>query len=89
MNRPGLQRTAYLEAINEAGDLINADFARYKHYIVEPVKDGLKREELGSHFIRYAPSRTVDEAHFSYTYEWMQSWNLTTGESKFEALVAG
>lgn len=48
------QRTAYLDALNEASDLINTDFARYKHYILEPVKDRLKPEELGSSFLHYA-----------------------------------
>jgi NitT/TauT family transport system substrate-binding protein len=82
------QRGAYLDAINEASDLINADFGRYKHYILEPVKGRLSADELGSAFVHYAHSRPMDEARFKYTYEWMRSWELTTGESRFEVLVA-
>ena len=82
------QRAAYLDAVNEASDLINADFARYRHYIVEPVKGRLAPEELGSNFVHYAHSRPMDEARFEYTYEWMRSWNLTDGESRFKTLVA-
>jgi NitT/TauT family transport system substrate-binding protein len=82
------QRTAYLDAVNEASDLINADFARYKHYILEPVKGRLTAEELGSSFVHYAHSRPMDEARFDYTYEWMKSWDLTSGQSRFKTLVA-
>jgi NitT/TauT family transport system substrate-binding protein len=87
-NLSAAQRTAYLDAVNEASDLINADFARYKHYIVEPVKGRLAPEELGSNFVHYAHSRPMDEARFDYTYEWMKSWELTSGKSLFKTLVA-
>ncbi|MBD1601771.1 ABC transporter substrate-binding protein [Pseudomonas typographi] len=81
-------RAAYLEAVNEATNLINDDFARYKHYIIAPVKDRLDEAELASAFVRYAHSRPLDEARFAHTYAWMRSWNLTPGLSPYSALVA-
>ncbi|MFF7709062.1 ABC transporter substrate-binding protein [Pseudomonas sp. NPDC007930] len=84
---PATLRNAYLEAINEAADLINADFDRYKHYIVEPIKDRLAVHELARTFVRYAHSRPMDEARFAYTYEWMRGWQLTPGASEFSSLV--
>lgn len=87
-NLPAEARAAYLEAVNEATDLINDDFARYKHYIIAPVKDRLDEAELASAFIRYAHSRPLDESRFQYTYEWMRSWDLTPGKSEYQTLVA-
>ncbi|MGI4816218.1 MAG: ABC transporter substrate-binding protein, partial [Janthinobacterium lividum] len=81
------ERAAYLAAINEAADLIGRDLARYKHYITETVKDRLAPEELSSAFFHYAHSRPMDPARFEYTYQWMQSWGLTDGQSQFEELV--
>jgi NitT/TauT family transport system substrate-binding protein len=85
---PAAARQAYLAAVNEATDLINADFDRYKHYIIAPVKDRLQAEELSDAFVRYAHSRPMDEPRFQYTYDWMHSWGLTPGDSKYTKLVA-
>jgi NitT/TauT family transport system substrate-binding protein len=79
---------AYIRAVDEAAALITADFARYKHYIVEPVKDRLKPEELADHFVHYAPSRPMDEDRFAFVYDWMQSWGLTEGQRGYGDLVA-
>ncbi|MBI0538538.1 ABC transporter substrate-binding protein [Roseomonas sp. KE2513] len=79
--------TAYTRAVDAAAALITQDFARYKHYIVQPVRDRLKPEELANHFVHYAPSRPVDPARFSQTYSWMKSWGLTDGQNDFGTLV--
>ncbi|MBE9605474.1 ABC transporter substrate-binding protein [Acetobacteraceae bacterium H6797] len=79
---------AYTRAVDEAAALITADFARYKHYIVQPVKDRLKPEELADHFVHYAPSRPVDAERFNHTYAWMKSWGLTEGRNDYATLVA-
>jgi NitT/TauT family transport system substrate-binding protein len=78
----------YTRALDEAARLITADFARYKHYIAAPVKDRLKPEEVSDHFVHYAPSRPLDEARFTYVYEWMRGWGLTEGQRGFGDLVA-
>jgi NitT/TauT family transport system substrate-binding protein len=85
---PAEALAGYTRAVDAAAVLITQDFARYKHYIVRPVSDRLKPEELADHFVHYAPSRPVDEARFSRTYAWMQSWKLTEGQSAYAALVA-
>ncbi len=82
------QRTAYLTALNEAADLINADFGRYKHYIVKPVAGRLAPEELSSHFVHYTHGRTIDEQRFGTMYEWMHSWGLTEARQTYATLVS-
>lgn len=81
------QRQAYLDAVNEAADLINADFGRYKHYLVEPVKDRIRPEEVADHFVHYAHARPMDEKRFDYTVEWMKSWQLQPGCADYGKLV--
>lgn len=80
-------RSAYLDAINEASDLINADFSRYKHYVVEPIKERLNPEELLNHFVHYTHSKPFDESRFEYTYAFMHEWNLTQGQHSYRELV--
>lgn len=61
------QCEAYIAAVNEAADLSNAGFGRYKHYLVESVKDRIKPEEVGDHFVHYAHAKPMDEKRFDYT----------------------
>lgn len=84
---PESVRTAYLTAINEATDLIQKDFGRYKHYVIEPVKDRLSVDELQNHFVHYAHSKPLDEERFEFTYEFMRQWNLTSGDHAYKELV--
>ncbi len=84
---PAEVRAAYITAVNAAADLINADFDRFKHYVVEPVKDRLRPDELQSHFVHYAHSKPLDEARFDYTYAFMREWNLTEGQHSYGELV--
>lgn len=84
---PESTRLAYLQAINAATDLINQDFARYKHYVVEPVKDRLRPEELQNHFVHYAHAKPLDEERFEFTYDFMKQWNLTEGQHSYKELV--
>ncbi len=85
---PAVHREAYIAAINEASDLIRADFDSYKHHIVKQLNGRLAPEELASHFVHYTHFRRFDLKRFDYTYEWMRSWNLTPGQSSFQTLVA-
>jgi len=82
------QRRGYLDAVNAAADLINADFDRYKHYLVEPVKDRISPEEVSNHFVHYAHSKPLDEKRFAYTVEWMRSWGLQPESGRYDTLVA-
>ena len=85
---PADKRAAYVASVNEAADLIKADFDRYKHHVVAELNGRLAPEELASHFVHYAHSRPLDQKRFDYTYEWMKTWNLTEGTSEYKRLVA-
>jgi len=88
---PGLapeQRTAYLNAINEAADRIMADFGRYKHYITEQTKGALQAHEMSDQFVRYTHYVLYDPKRFQQVYEWMRSWGLASGDADHEKVVA-
>ena len=88
---PGLapeQRTAYLNAINEAADRIMADFGRYKHYITEQTKGALQAHEMSSEYVRYTHYVLYDPKRFQQVYEWMRSWGLASGDADHEKVVA-
>ena len=56
---------AYTAALDEAVGIINADFPAAKSFIVEPVRNLLRPEEMFDHFVHYAPSRPMDEARLT------------------------
>jgi NitT/TauT family transport system substrate-binding protein len=85
---PAEAHQAYVRAVNGVTALIRADFAKYKHHVVEPVQGLLAPQELQSHFVRYVPSKAFDEVRFEYTCEWMQSWNLTPDDRRYSDLIA-
>lgn len=83
------QREAYLGAINQAVDRINADFGRYAHYITAQTKGALAPEELLRQFVRYRHAELYKAETFDQAYAWMQSWDLATGANDHAALVVG
>jgi NitT/TauT family transport system substrate-binding protein len=88
---PGLsaeQRSAYLEAINEASDRIMADFGKYKHYVTEQTKGRLAPHEMSDHFVRYTHYVVYDSKRFEQVYEWMRSWGLASGKGDHASVVA-
>jgi NitT/TauT family transport system substrate-binding protein len=88
---PGLsaaQRTAYLEAINEASDRIMADFGKYKHYVTEQTKGALQPHEMRDEYVRYTHYMLYDPKRFQQVYEWMRSWGLATGDADHSTVVA-
>jgi NitT/TauT family transport system substrate-binding protein len=82
------QRGAYFKAINEAVDLINADFARYRHHITNAVEGRLSPEELGRQFVRWEHVEPYDPETFGQAYSFMQSWGLSDGRNDHGKLVA-
>jgi NitT/TauT family transport system substrate-binding protein len=82
------QRSAYLDAINEAADRIMADFGKYKHYVTEQTKGALAPHELSSHFARYTHYKVYEPERFRQVYEWMRSWGLASGDADHARLVA-
>jgi NitT/TauT family transport system substrate-binding protein len=88
---PGLtseQRSAYLDAINQASDLIMADFGKYKHYVTEQTRGRLAPHEMSDHFVRYTHYVLFDPKRFEQVYEWMRSWGLATGNADHAKVVA-
>ena len=82
------QRSAYLDAINEAADRIMADFGRYKHYVSEQTRGRLAPHEMSDHFVRYTHYVVYDQKRFDQVYEWMRSWGLASGKADHASVVA-
>lgn len=81
-------REAYLDAVNEATDIIQADRGKYKHHLITaPIRGRIEPHEIGDQFFRYAHSRPMDVDRFSYTAQWMASWKLELGRDQYEQLV--
>ena len=81
------QRIAYLAAIDEAVDLINADRAKYRHYVVAPTKGALRPEELHDEYARYVHVQPYPRERFAQAAEWVKSWGLAQGAWDYEELV--
>jgi NitT/TauT family transport system substrate-binding protein len=82
------QRSAYLDAINEAADRIMADFGKYKHYVTEQTRGALAPHEMSSHFVRYTHYMVYEPRRFQQVYEWMRSWGLASGDADHARVVA-
>ncbi len=82
------QRTAYLDAINQAADRIMADFGRYKHYVTEQTRGALAPHEMSDHYVRYTHYVAYEARRFDQVYAWMRSWGLATGDADHATLVA-
>ena len=88
---PGLapeQRGAYLDAINQAADLIMADFGKYKHYVTEQTGGRLAPHEMSDQYVRYTHYVVYDPKRFEQVYEWMRSWGLAAGNANHASVVA-
>jgi ABC-type nitrate/sulfonate/bicarbonate transport system substrate-binding protein len=81
------QRAAYFSALNEAVDLINADFDRYAHYVTAAAKGRLAPHELGRQFIQYTHIQQYAQDKFEESYRWMQSRGFSEGRNDHAALV--
>jgi NitT/TauT family transport system substrate-binding protein len=73
--------------LDQAVDLINADFARYAHYIVAIAKDEIGADELDGRFIRYTHAQRYSPELFDPAYHWMKERGFTDGRSNHESLV--
>jgi hypothetical protein len=77
----------YFRVLDQAVDLINADFARYAHYIVAIAKDGIGADELDGRFVRYTHAQRYSPELFDPAYHWMKERGFTDGRSNHESLV--
>jgi NitT/TauT family transport system substrate-binding protein len=73
-------RDAYLSAINEAVDAINAAPHGYRELLVEPAKGELAPDELRGEFLRYIHVTPYPRQRLVETYGWMQRWDLAEGQ---------
>ena len=83
------QRRAFLDAENEAVDLINKDFYKVAApHIVSAARGLMKPQELLRAFVHYKKVDFYDPAKFDQTYDFLKRWNLTRGMNKHDAFVA-
>jgi NitT/TauT family transport system substrate-binding protein len=81
------ERTAYLQAIDQAVDIINADRHAFRHHVVRPTNGALAPEDLSDFFYRYVHVQPYPQERFTQAYEWVKSWGLTAGNETYEELV--
>jgi NitT/TauT family transport system substrate-binding protein len=79
---------AYIEAIDLAVDIVNADPDRHRRYVAEAAGDALSPAQLRSDYYRYTHAQPYSEERFNDSYEWLKSWNLVRGDRSYETLVA-
>jgi len=73
---------AYYDAINDAVNIINAEFDRYRHLVTAPVAARLAPDELGQQFVRYTHAETYEEATARRVFPWMQAWESTLDRAR-------
>ncbi len=78
------QRDRFVEALNQAVDLINVDPDLYREHIVARVD--LAPDELRRDYYRYTHVQEFSEKRFVESYAWMKSWQLSAGTVDFENL---
>lgn len=83
------RRAAFIEAVNAAVDLINADPAAFRGYVVNSVRGELVEDELSSDYYRYTKISPFTPERFAESYAWMKSWRLTDGKNSHESLLVG
>jgi NitT/TauT family transport system substrate-binding protein len=77
----------YFKVLDEAVDLINADFTRYAHYVVAIAKDEIGPHELDGRFVRYTHAQRYSPDLFDPAYHWMKERGFTEGANSHESLV--
>ena len=79
---------AMFRAEAEAAAMINANPARYAHYITEEARGLLEPNELQTWRLLYAPPAPYTRERFERTYQWMLGYpELVTSGATFEAVV--
>jgi NitT/TauT family transport system substrate-binding protein len=77
----------YFRVLDQAVDLINADFKRYAHYIVAIAKDDISPDELDARFVRYTHAQRYSPDLFDPAYHWMKDRGFTDGRNSHDTLV--
>jgi NitT/TauT family transport system substrate-binding protein len=82
-----LDLDTYFKVLDQAVDLINADFKRYAHYIVAIAKDEIGADELDGRFVRYTHAQRYSPDLFDPAYHWMKDRGFTDGKNSHDTLV--
>lgn len=78
----------YFKVLDNAVDLINADFKKYAHHITAIAKDDdIAPEELDGRFVRYTHAQRYSPELFDPAYHWMKDRGFTDGANNHEKLV--
>ncbi|MEU6646701.1 nitrate ABC transporter substrate-binding protein [Saccharomonospora sp. NPDC046836] len=83
------RRGAFIDVVNAAVKLINADPAAYRRYLTADTNGELADDELSDDYYRYATVSPFSEKRFAESYSWMKSWRLTEGKNSYENLLVG
>ncbi|MET0147241.1 MAG: nitrate ABC transporter substrate-binding protein [Ilumatobacteraceae bacterium] len=78
---------AYVRAVNEAADLLNADLDSYRHLITEWAGDRLAPDELRQEYFRFTHAKEYSQQRFDESYAWMASWGLAVGDKSYEQII--
>jgi NitT/TauT family transport system substrate-binding protein len=79
---------AMFRAEAEAATMINANPARYAHYITEEARGLLDPNELQTWRLLYAPPAPYTRERFEHTYQWMLKYpELVTPGATYEGVV--
>lgn len=78
---------AYVAAVNEAVDLINADPDAYREYVTSVLGGQLAPEEVDLRNYRFTYAKEISAERFDDTYRWMESWGLADGNKSFSDIV--
>jgi NitT/TauT family transport system substrate-binding protein len=82
------RRAAFIQAVDAAVDVINADPAAFRAHITANANGELENDELRSDYYRYTKITPFTEKRFSESYSWMKSWRLTEGKNSYDSLLA-
>lgn len=70
---------AYVAAVDEAVDRINADPERYLPYVTAAADGRLAVEDLSRDYFRFVHAQPYTEERFSRQYAWLEEWDLVEG----------
>ncbi len=81
------QIETYFKVLDQAVDLINADFDKYAHYITAIAKEDISANELDARFVRYTHAQRYAPELFDPAYSWMKERGFTDGRNNHDSLV--
>jgi len=78
---------AFIAAVNEAVDRINADPDAYRGHITVAAGGALAPEELSSDYYRFVHAQPYSRERFANQYSWLEEWNLVEGGRSYEQII--